>query len=61
MGVLVVAQEDDDLSKWRRYWCVLKNLQLACWSSPADIEVTQPLLSIQVTKVRLFTNTVFLV
>ncbi|KAL3864498.1 hypothetical protein ACJMK2_006175 [Sinanodonta woodiana] len=43
-------QEDDDLSKWRRYWCVLKNLQLACWSSPADVEVTEPLLIIPVTK-----------
>jgi hypothetical protein len=43
-------QEDDDLSKWKRYWCCLKNLQLACWSSPDDVEVTQPLLSIPVTK-----------
>ncbi|XP_012940083.1 rhotekin [Aplysia californica] len=43
-------QEDDDLSKWKRYWCSLKNLQLACWSSPDDVEVTQPLLSIPVTK-----------
>ncbi|XP_076472015.1 rhotekin-like isoform X2 [Babylonia areolata] len=43
-------QEDDDLSKWRRYWCVLKNLHLACWLSPSDIEVAQPLLSIPVTK-----------
>uniref|UniRef100_A0A0B7AYF4 PH domain-containing protein n=1 Tax=Arion vulgaris TaxID=1028688 RepID=A0A0B7AYF4_9EUPU len=44
------VQEDDDLSKWKRYWCCLKNLQLACWSSPDDVEVTQPLLSIPVTK-----------
>lgn len=44
------VQEDDDLSKWRRYWCVLKNLQLACWSSPSDIEIAQPLLTIPVTK-----------
>ncbi|XP_067656772.1 rhotekin-2-like isoform X2 [Haliotis asinina] len=43
-------QEDDDLSKWRRYWCVLKNLQLACWSSPGDVEVTQPLVTVSVTK-----------
>ncbi|XP_071091094.1 rhotekin-2-like isoform X1 [Haliotis cracherodii] len=43
-------QEDDDLSKWRRYWCVLKNLQLACWSSPGDVEVTQPLVTVCVTK-----------
>lgn len=43
-------QEDDDLSKWKRYWCVLKNLQLSCWSSPEDVEVTQPLVTIPVTK-----------
>ncbi|ESO86562.1 hypothetical protein LOTGIDRAFT_167083 [Lottia gigantea] len=45
-------QEDgeDDSSKWKRYWCVLKNLQLACWSSPNDVEVTQPLVTIPVTK-----------
>ncbi|XP_055875365.1 rhotekin-like isoform X3 [Biomphalaria glabrata] len=43
-------QEDDDLSKWKRYWCSLKNLQLSCWSSPDDVEVIQPLLSIPVTK-----------
>ncbi|BFZ02307.1 hypothetical protein BsWGS_05345 [Bradybaena similaris] len=43
-------QEDDDLSKWKRYWCSLKNLQLACWSSPDDVEVAQPLLIIPVTK-----------
>ncbi|XP_059175381.1 rhotekin-like isoform X3 [Physella acuta] len=43
-------QEDDDLSKWKRYWCSLKNLQLACWSSPDDVEVIQPLLTIPVTK-----------
>ncbi|BFY97484.1 hypothetical protein BsWGS_00524 [Bradybaena similaris] len=43
-------QEDDDLSKWKRYWCCLKNLQLACWSSPDDVEVTQPLLTIPITK-----------
>ncbi|XP_060589437.1 rhotekin-like isoform X3 [Ruditapes philippinarum] len=42
--------EDDDLSKWRRYWCVLKNLQLSCWSAPDDVEVTAPLVNIQVTK-----------
>ncbi|XP_025093561.1 rhotekin-2-like isoform X7 [Pomacea canaliculata] len=44
------VQEDDDLSKWRRYWCVLKNLRLACWLSPTDIEVAQPLLTIPITK-----------
>ncbi|XP_052772225.1 rhotekin-like isoform X2 [Mya arenaria] len=42
--------EDDDLSKWKRYWCILKNLQLSCWSSPDDVEVTAPLLTIPVTK-----------
>ncbi|KAL5022591.1 hypothetical protein ScPMuIL_001746 [Solemya velum] len=43
-------QEDSDLSKWKRYWCVLKNLQLACWSSEGDVEIAQPLLEIPVTK-----------
>ncbi|XP_045190470.2 rhotekin-2-like isoform X2 [Mercenaria mercenaria] len=42
--------EEDDLSKWKRYWCVLKNLQLSCWSAPDDVEVTAPLVTIQVTK-----------
>ncbi|XP_064601778.1 rhotekin-2-like isoform X2 [Liolophura sinensis] len=43
-------QEDDDLSKWKKYWCVLKNLEMACWSSPTDVDVTQPLFTIPVTK-----------
>ncbi|XP_041370423.1 rhotekin-2-like isoform X4 [Gigantopelta aegis] len=43
-------QEDDDLSKWKRYWCVLKNLHLACWSSPSDVEVAAPLLTVSITK-----------
>lgn len=45
------TQEDDDLAKWKRYWCVLKNLQLSCWSAPDDVEVTAPLVTVQVTKV----------
>lgn len=47
----ICVQEDDDLSKWKRYWCSLKNLQLSCWSSPDDVEVAQPLMAIPVTKV----------
>lgn len=43
-------QEDDDLAKWRRYWCVLKNLKLDFWSSSDDVEVTEPLVTIPVTK-----------
>ena len=49
--VLVYLQEDDDLAKWRRYWCVLKNLKLDFWSSSDDVEVTEPLVTIPVTKV----------
>jgi hypothetical protein len=49
--VLVYLQEDDDLAKWRRYWCVLKNLKLDFWSSSNDVEVTEPLVTIPVTKV----------
>ncbi|KAK6185646.1 hypothetical protein SNE40_007833 [Patella caerulea] len=50
-GFLNLQQDgEDDVSKWKRYWCVLKNLQLACWSSPNDVEVTQPLVAIPVTK-----------
>ena len=30
---------------------MLKNLQLSCWSSPEDVEVTQPLVTIPITKV----------
>ncbi|XP_060064533.1 rhotekin-like isoform X1 [Ylistrum balloti] len=43
-------QEDDDLAKWRRYWCMLKNLQLSCWLSPSDTEVTDPQVTVPVTK-----------
>ncbi|XP_063435413.1 rhotekin-like isoform X3 [Mytilus trossulus] len=43
-------QEDDDLAKWRRYWCVLKNLKLDFWSSSDDVEVTEPLVTIPITK-----------
>ena len=50
------CQEDDDLSKWKRYWCVLKNLQLSCWSSPEDVEVTQPLVNIPITKVNVLND-----
>lgn len=48
---MVYLQEDDDLAKWRRYWCVLKNLKLDFWSSSDDVEVTEPLVTIPVTKV----------
>ena len=44
-------QEDDDLAKWKKYWCVLKNLKLDFWSSSDDVEVTDPLVTIPVTKV----------
>lgn len=40
-----------DEEKVKPYWCVLKNLSLACWSSKEDMEVTEPLLQIPVTKV----------
>ncbi|XP_052250591.1 rhotekin-like isoform X2 [Dreissena polymorpha] len=43
-------REDDDLAKWRRYWCILKNLQLSCWSAPDDVDVTAPLVTVPVTK-----------
>ncbi|CAG2202115.1 unnamed protein product [Mytilus edulis] len=43
-------QEDDDLAKWKRYWCVLKNLKLDFWSSSDDVEVTEPLVTIPITK-----------
>lgn len=39
-----------DEEKVKPYWCVLKNLSLACWSSKEDMEVTEPLLQIPVTK-----------
>lgn len=44
------VQEDDDLSMWKRYYCILKNLHMSCWPSPEDVEVTEPLLKIPVTK-----------
>ena len=52
--VASVLQEDDDLSRWKRYWCILKNLQLSCWLNQDDVDVTAPLVTIPVTKV---TNT----
>ena len=44
----MLFQEED---KVKPYWCVLKNLSLSCWSSTEDMEVTEPLLAIPVTKV----------
>ncbi|XP_022290257.2 rhotekin-like isoform X1 [Crassostrea virginica] len=45
-GYLNLVEED----KVKPYWCVLKNLSLSCWSSTEDMEVTEPLLAIPVTK-----------
>ncbi|XP_076461121.1 rhotekin-like isoform X2 [Babylonia areolata] len=44
------VQDSQDRAQWHHYWCVLKNLQIACWASPSDTETTEPLLSIPVTK-----------
>ncbi|XP_048747255.1 rhotekin-like isoform X2 [Ostrea edulis] len=45
-GYLNLVEEE----KVKPYWCVLKNLALSCWSSKDDMEVTEPLLEIPVTK-----------
>lgn len=45
-GNLKLVEED----KAKPFWCVLKNLSLSCWSCKEDMEVTEPLLVIPVTK-----------
>lgn len=41
---------DKDTNKQKRYWCVLKNLELACYLAPEDVGFSRPQLCIPVTK-----------
>ncbi|GAB1603960.1 rhotekin [Argonauta hians] len=41
---------DRERNKQKRYWCVLKNLELACFASPQDEKTARPHLCIPVTK-----------